>query len=60
MVIVQGVMHPAANDLYDTRIQQDFLAFALHLERAYELAREQQAPDLADYAESLETLGRGS
>jgi hypothetical protein len=33
VVILQGVMHPAADDLYDTSITQEFLAFADELER---------------------------
>lgn len=31
VVILQGVMHPAANDLYDTSITEEFLAFAREL-----------------------------
>lgn len=33
VVILQGVMHPAANDLFDTSITAEFLAFGSGLER---------------------------
>ena len=51
VVIVQGVMHPAAADLYDTGIGDDFLEFARTLETDLG-ARFVARPEMARFAES--------
>jgi hypothetical protein len=64
VVIVQGTMHPAARDLYDTRLAGDFLTFAreLALEHGVRFLSLAELPRFAesDFYDLVHTNRRGA
>ena len=64
VVLVEGVLHPAARDLYDTGLRQEFVAFARRLEAdlGVRFIPLEQMPRFAesDFYDLIHTTRRGA